>query len=99
MKIEGQLAEQDFVAALYVHLRPRRAFAVVGLLLIVLALVVTVGVDASAWRNGGSLWPPIMMLGLLAYLGMYFLLWLPYQARRAFRQQKAASLPFQATVS
>jgi hypothetical protein len=99
MKIGGQLTERDFVAALYLHLRPRRTFAVVGVLLIALSLMVMVGVGASAWHHGRSLWLPITMLGFLVYLGTYFLLWLPYQARRAFGQQKAASLPFQATVS
>lgn len=81
MAIGGQLTEADAVAAQYLNLRPRLAFTVAGSLLLALC--------AWAFWHGRSL----VLLACVAFLGLHFGFWMPFQARRRFRQHQALSEP------
>lgn len=77
--IQGTVTEQDYVAAQWLHLRPRPFLSIVGCLLLILAI--------WAAYVGKS----ITIVAVLTYLLLYFLILLPWKSRRAFRQYKALS--------
>lgn len=78
--IQGSLKEADFLAAQRLHAKPRPVFAVIGVLLVILALV-TLYLSHS-WSLGAA----------LAFLLLFFV-YEPFRARRLFRQYKALSEP------
>ncbi len=81
MTVTGQLKEVDYVAAQFLHLRPKRVFAVIGLFL--LCLVVWAMVFAQSY------W----FLLVLIYLAVFFAFIIPFKAKRNFRQYKVLSEP------
>ena len=85
MIVQGQYKEADYVAAQWLHIRPRRIFAVLGVLILCGAL----------W----ALWVARSWV-LLASLG-YLVLWalyIPFKAKRSFLQHKALSEPVEMQV-
>jgi len=81
--IRGQLKEDDYVAAQFLHLRPRPWLALVGALLVVMMI-------------GAALYAPTTAAGIsgaLIFLIVYFALLLPWKARRFFRQYRALGEP------
>lgn len=84
---EGTLQQRDYVRAQFLHMRPRRSFAVVGALLLLLFCVAVV-------FGGGAL----PLLAMLAILVVQFFVYVPWRARRAFGQYKALSEPFSMMV-
>ncbi len=81
MIVTGQLKEVDYVAAQFLHLRPRPVFAVIGLILLCLAICAIVYVH--------SFW---FLFGLI-YLVVFFAVIIPFKAKRTFRQYKVMSEP------
>lgn len=79
MPIEGQLTQNDYMAAQFLHLRPRPVFAVIGVILLAL----------YAWALTQK--PSFLLVGVGIYLAVYFTLLIPWQVRRTFRQYKALS--------
>ena len=82
MLIEGVVSERDYVAAQFLHLRPRRIFSIIGVVLVTLFLAVTIAM------------PSIYSFGVLSYLLGYFFIFIPWWAKKTYRQYKAASEPF-----
>ena len=80
MIIKGTCTEQDFVASQFLHLRPRPWLAVAGIIIICLAL--------WALLRAPSIWFGAAFLYLVLW-GLY----IPFKAKRAFRQFKAMSEP------
>ncbi len=77
---QGSLQQRDYVRAQFLHMRPRRSFAVIGVLLLVLfGVAISVG--------GGTL----PLLALFAFLSLQFFVYIPWRARRAFGQHAALS--------
>ena len=79
--IGGQLAEADYVAAQFLHLRPRPVFAVAGILMLALAA-------GALWRHF-----TFTLLACLLLFGFHFGFWLPHRSRRLFRQYQALADP------
>jgi hypothetical protein len=86
MLFAGVLSEKDYTAAQFLHVRPRPAFAVTGILLILL-FVWAFAVDPSVVGFGIALW-----------FVVFFALYVPWRAKRTFRQYKALSEPVSAEV-
>ena len=87
MRAQGQRTERDYVAAQFLHMRPRPIFAIIavvpiGLVLWAMATTTSVGLYVSA----------IFLIAL-------FTLFLPWRHRRIFREYKALSEPFTMVVS
>src|SRR5689334_14765036 len=76
---EGIITERDYVAAQFLHIRPRRALAIVGVLL----------VAAFIWTLVVA--PSPLMFGIIAYLVVWFGLYIPWRAKRNYRQYKQIS--------
>jgi hypothetical protein len=84
---QGVLTQRDYVRSQFLHMRPRRAFAVIGVFLLLLfAAAVVIGDGA------------IPLLALLAFLGLQFFVYVPWRSRRAFNQYKALSEPVSITL-
>jgi len=87
MELKGRIAVDDLMAASRVHARPRRSFAVLGILLLGLAVFV---VADSFLRHGQSLTDPMLWIlpGSLAYLAFMAFVWAPKRVRQSYRQRK-----------
>jgi hypothetical protein len=79
--IQGSLKEADYLAAQRLHVKPRPIFAVIGVLLVLVALA------ALYVSRSVSLGAALVVLLLL------FFVYEPFKARRLFRQYKALSEP------
>lgn len=85
MRVQGTLTERDYVAAQFLHIRPRLIFAIIGLALLLLA----------AWAITIS--KSLPLIAALAFLAAWFAI-IPWRARRTFREYKALSEPFSIEV-
>jgi hypothetical protein len=87
--IKGTYSANDLFSATWVHLRPRRSFAIIGLVLAVLYCgtmwFVFLGPGAAAEQNSWVRWA---CLGSGAYLAVSFGVGVSYRARRNFTQRK-----------
>jgi hypothetical protein len=81
MLAEGTITESDYVAAQFLHIRPRPIFAVIGILLVGMFAFVLV-VKSS-----------LIKFGILAYFIAWFAVYIPWQAKRVYRQYHALSKP------
>jgi hypothetical protein len=79
--IQGALTLADYMAAQRLHLKPRPMFAIVGAILVLVALGTMF--LAPSWELG---------IALAVLAGMFFV-HLPLKARRTFKQFKALSEP------
>lgn len=77
--IQGSLQEADYLAAQRLHIRPRPIFAVVGLMLLAVALVMLYA--SRSWTLALA----------LAFLFVVLFVYEPFKAKRLFRQYKALS--------
>ena len=84
MHIHGQLNEEDYVAAQFLHMRPSLPYAITGVLLLVIMLVVC-ALDHSK--------ESLIALAALAFFALMLFVYTPYRARRTFREYKALSEP------
>ena len=81
------IAVEDLMAAHWVHVRPRRSLAVVGILL--LGLVVFAMADSFFGRRQSWTDPMNWILpGILAYLAFNVFVWVPRRVRRSYSQRK-----------
>ena len=93
MKFTFTLTAEDCIHARRLAMRPRPAMRRLLYVVIALFAVVTVWslIDGIAARHvDRSAW---MFLGLAAYLFVIFYLWMPYNIRRVFKQQKTLHVP------
>lgn len=68
---------------------------------VLVLLFAVVAIEALVdWRAGdGTLTEPLIFAGLFAYFVLYFAVYLPWWARRAFRTLKSAGTPFKGETS
>lgn len=81
MRVEGVIQESDYIRSQYLHIRPRPVFAVVGLL--ILLLFVWSLVSAPSW----------VMAAVTVYLALWLFVFIPWRAKKNYRQYKALSEP------
>lgn len=77
--IQGWLKEADHVAAQWLHIRPRPIFAIIGIMLLGVALAALYA--SRSWSIG---------LALL-FVSLILFVYMPFKARRQFREYKALS--------
>ncbi len=90
IEVRGKITERDYMIAQWVHIRPRPLFAGLGIF-ILLAAIAVLCADFASGKPGAAKW---WALGGLLYLILSFGIWVPYKARRTFRQYKAIQAPF-----
>ncbi len=88
------LEPSDYVKSQFLHLRPKPIWKIVGMLLLLLLLWALYHTWKEALETGEystSFW---IFIGCIAYMIGYFFMYIPFQARRIFKQQKAFHTPF-----
>ena len=81
MKYSGRISESDYIAAQYLHFKPKKIFTIVGMVLIFLSIIVLI--FSFSW----------ILLGSIAYfLGLYYI-FLPWKAAKTYRQYQAIQEP------
>ena len=98
MEIKGAPHPDDYVAAYWLHIKPRRSYAIVGCLLIALSLGVTWYLFFGATKQQ-SYWPGLAILGGLVYFFLFFFVYMPFHLKRQHRQRKDAHKEFTITVT
>ncbi len=83
----GTIREPYCVRAQFIYMRPRRGFAVIGIILAVLAV----------WAVFDTRDP--IFVGLVVFLPLYFLLYVPWSARRSYRIRKSLQDRVEVAVS
>jgi len=87
MELKGRIAVEDLMTAQWVHVRPRRSFAVVGILL--LGLGVFIWADSFSGRRQWLTNPTNWILpGVFAYLAFMAFIWIPRKIRLSYNQRK-----------
>ena len=87
MELKGRIAVEDLMAAQWIHVRPRRFLAVIGILLLGLTVFI---MAASFVGHRQSLTDPTAWIlpGILAYLAFTAFVWVPRKIRRSYSQRK-----------
>lgn len=87
MELKGRVVVGDLLAAQWVHVRPRRSLAVVGMVLLGLTVFV---MAAQFIAHRPSLTDPgtWIMPGILAYFAFTAFVWVPGRVRRSYSQRK-----------
>ena len=88
MELKGTITSEDYVAAQWLHVRPRGTYAVVGIaLLVAAAWAIWYSFSVPSLRGNG--WLLVGSLGLIVASGG----WIRYKAIRVYRQHKALQRP------
>jgi hypothetical protein len=98
MRATGTFAAHDLVSASWVHLRPRKSLAILGLLLLASGIVLSVFVLVTGdMRQGG--WEAWAVPAFILYVTLVFGIGIPYKCRRSYRQRKDLQRPCMFTAS
>ncbi len=94
MKISAQLTEQDYMRAQTLHMKPRRAFVILGYVIsipfaVMVLYYIVQGLRGGHWPNGLG-----VALFLVVYFFAIFFVILPWRRKRLFRQHKALQRPY-----
>ncbi|TLY49908.1 MAG: hypothetical protein E6K53_12170 [Gammaproteobacteria bacterium] len=84
MRIQGQLVEDDYAAAQFLHMRPSLPNAIVAAVLVI-GVLAMIAFDHSKASFGA--------LGALIFIAAILFVYTPWRARRTFREYKALSEP------
>jgi hypothetical protein len=87
MELKGVLKETDLRAAAWMHIAPRRTYAVLGLLVVAIAIWALWLAFFGPQPDAG--WSKWVVLAFLVFLPAHYFLYAPYRLRRQFRQFKA----------
>ena len=92
IEIEGKLEPDDYVKAQFLHMRPGRAWQLIGTFVLLLMLwgLWLEWSDPSAKHD----WLDYVLLGAVFYVPAFIFLFIPWNARRIFRQQKSMQREF-----
>lgn len=87
-----QISSDDYLSAIRAGMKPRPAFAVLGGLIVVLALIAVV-FTLYAWRLQERGWTDVLCLAAIAYIPAWYWLYLPWKVRRLYTQQRSLQEP------
>jgi hypothetical protein len=92
MKIQGTFTERDLRNAGWTNLRPRRTFAVVGVLIVAaFCWALWLAFFGNGFDEPG--WVRWAMLSVAVYSVLFFIFGIPYRVRRTYRQRKDLQRP------
>ncbi len=98
IEIEGQLTEKEHTAAQWLNLKPRPVFAIAGVLLVILSLIVLwlSFLGPYSHQAGTARWAVLAFLG---YLLFHWTFVLPMKWRRIYRQQLSLQKPYKLEIT
>jgi protein-S-isoprenylcysteine O-methyltransferase Ste14 len=88
MIIEGKVEWKEYLKALYLHMRPRPWLKIVGIVLLSLFVLTYSYLMINIVRNKATFSSAFAMTVACIYLILWFFLYLPYKARKVYKQQK-----------
>ena len=94
-----QLTPEDYIQAIFVHMRPRPVLKWAGYSVLSLAAIVIVISFYFAFADRKGFFIPIFLIAMLAYLAFLFLYIQPRRVRKIFWQQKALQIPYSYSVA
>jgi hypothetical protein len=96
MKITGMIEQDDYIAAQWVHMRPRKSMRIVlyGLLIIVIIVYGIAAKDVLWDRNDAFLFPFWLLTAGLGYFIVFFGWFIPFKTKKVYRQHTALQKPF-----
>lgn len=86
IEANGTLEASDYVRAQYLNMRPRRTYMVLGLVVLSLFLW---AIWYTFFGGGPRGMTGYVLLAAAAYLILNFFVYIPWKARKTFRQQKS----------
>jgi hypothetical protein len=96
MNITGIIEANDYIAAQWVHMRPRKSLRIVlyGLLIIVITVYGIAAKDVL-WDRNNALLLPFWLLTLgFGYFVIFFGWFIPFKTKRVYRQHTSLQKPF-----
>jgi hypothetical protein len=99
MTLICKLERDDFKRAAWLHMKPRRGFAIIGSTLIILALGIIALELQKFFMHGDGLTTVLVLGAILVYFALYFFVWIPHQMKKLFDQQKLAQTECQMEIS
>ncbi len=94
IQVHGRVLWSDYLRAQYLHLRPRPFWERVGIAIVVMGLALLVVAFDRGQAGGPSPRFPYLLVGSLAYLALYFCVFVPWRARTLYRRQSGVLSPF-----
>lgn len=90
-----RILPEDYLAAVRLNMRPRKAWAVVG---IVLLVVFAAAIGLMLWRlaSGQGQWFDFALAAAVVWLVAWYWVFLPRQVRKLYSQQRSLQEPFEA---
>ena len=98
MKVTCQLEPSDYLAAQFVHIRPRPVFKWLTIGLILLAILIGLSQIMRGFSEGIKA-SDFIIFGGLAYLLLTYGAWLPYRSKKIFKQQKTLHEPYDVEIT
>jgi len=88
IEVTGCLLPEDYVRAQYLHIRPRFAFKVFGVL-IFLAVLWAMWYSLFGDDNESFVLADLILPAGILYVGLFFFVYIPWKTRRTYKQQKS----------
>jgi len=93
ISVTGTMTWRDSLAAYLLLIRPRRSYAIVGVLLLFIAMVLQMFEWTRYIQTGAG--RPYVLISILLFLALNLGVYLPWHHYRAFRRSKLLGLPIE----
>lgn len=95
--IEGTVSLEDYVEANRLHKRAKGSGLIAKILLLIILVAGSLDLIIDSFVN--QTW--VLLIGPLALIGavLLYYLYIPYQAKKIYQQQKTIQMPFTITIS
>jgi len=98
MKIHCQITPEDYLRALYLHIRPRPLLKWLGILGALNVVWVNIQLMLHPHKNEDA-WIYYWLLGVIVFIIWKYAIALPKKTRRIYRQQKMLQTPYEAEIT
>lgn len=99
MIIRGVLEWKDYLKALRLHMQPRFWLRIAGYILLVAFIIIFALMLLGFHDDKSDLPIAVGVSFVFLYLFAWYTIYIPYKARKIFKQQKSLQIPFEVVVS
>ena len=99
MIIQGVLEWKDYLHALRLHMQPRPWLKIIGYILITFFVIAFAFIIFGFLKNKSDLSTVFVISFCFLYLLAWYSIYVPYKAKKVYRQQKSLQLPFEVMVT
>lgn len=90
-----RILAEDYLAAVRLNLRPRKARAIAGIVLLVV-VAIAIGLLLLRIASGEAQWFDSILVAAVVWLVLWYWVFLPRQVRKLYSQQRSLQEPFEA---